>query len=173
MKKQEKQEVIDQVSELLASSSAVYVTNYSGINVEDISKLRREFREKGVEYLVVKNTLFKRALEQSGKFSELDGILVGMNGFIFAKEDAIAPAKIIQKYFDTSQKLSLVGCSIEGQFYDGSRLKEIAALPGKPEIIASIISSVNAPASGIVGTLNAVLRNLVSVIDQISKKDAA
>ncbi|CAG0942167.1 50S ribosomal protein L10 [Candidatus Brocadiaceae bacterium] len=173
MKKQEKQEVIDQVSELLASSSAVYVTNYSGINVEDISKLRREFREKGVEYLVVKNTLFKRALEQSGKFSELDGILVGMNGFIFAKEDAIAPAKIIQKYFDASQKLSLVGCSIEGQFYDGSRLKEIAALPGKPEIIASIISSVNAPASGIVGTLNAVLRNLVSVIDQISKKDAA
>jgi large subunit ribosomal protein L10 len=173
MKKSEKTEKIAEVVKLLQGSSAVYVADYSGINVENISNIRNEFRKSGVKYKVIKNTLFERAIEEVGGYDHLKNHLVGMNGFAFASEDPIAPAKIIKKYNDTSQKLPLRACYIESQYYDGSKLSEIANLPTKPEIIAGILGSINAPASGVVGAINAVIRDLVSVIDEISKKEAA
>ncbi len=117
--------------------------------------------------------MFKRAIDDSGKFEKLADHLEGMTGYAFAGENPVAPAKIIKKYFDEKQKFSLKACYIEDQYYDGSNLNEIASLPSKNEIIAAIMGSLNAPASGIVGVLNAVMRDLVSVIDEISKKEAA
>lgn len=173
MNKTEKSEVISNVVEMINKSSAVYVTNYSGINVADITNIRNEFRKEKVSYFVVKNTFFKRAINETGRYNELVNNLAGMSGFAFTNADPIAPAKIIKKYFDASQKLSLKACYIENQFYDGSRLNEIASLPSKPEIIAGILGSLSSPASGIIGAINAVFRDLVSVVDQISKKQAA
>jgi large subunit ribosomal protein L10 len=173
MNKTEKSEVISNVVEMINNSSAVYVTDYSGINVADITGIRNEFRKEKVSYFVVKNTFFKRAIDETGKYTNLANHLTGMSGYAFANAEPTAPAKIIKKYFDATQKLSLKACYIENQFYDGSRLNEIASLPSKPEIIAGILSSLSSPASGIVGTLNAVIRDLISVVDEISKKQAA
>ena len=83
-------------------------------------------------------------------------------------EDPVAPAKIIKKFFDKTQKMSLKACYIEGQYYEGGQLSTLASLPTKSEVVASILSSINAPISGIVGTINAVMRDLVYVVDQIS-----
>ncbi len=174
MNKNEKVDLISEMKEMIDNNSAVYLTDYSGITVSDISDIRNEFRKEGVKYKVFKNTLFKRALDESGKFDKLTDHLVGMTGYAFAGGDnSVAPAKVIKKYFDAKQKLALKACYIEDQYYDGSRLAELAALPSKNEIIAAILSSINAPASGIVGVLNAVMRDLVSVVDQISKREAA
>lgn len=174
MNSTEKLEMITELKELLDNSGAVYLTDYSGINVEDINFLRTEFRNGGVRYKVFKNTLFKRALDESRKFQKLGDHLAGMTGYIFASGDNIvAPAKIIKKYFDQKQKLSLKACYIDNEFYDGSQLNALATLPTKNDLIAGIIGSVIAPASGIVGAINAVMRDLVSVIDEISKKKAA
>jgi large subunit ribosomal protein L10 len=97
-----------------------------------------------------------------------------MTGYAFAtSENPVAPAKVIKKYFDSIKKLSLKACYIEDQYYDSSSLNELASLPSKKEIIASIMGSLNSPASGIVGAINAVMRDLVSVVDQISKREAA
>lgn len=173
MNKTEKTDVIAEIKEMIDASSAIFLTDYAGISVSDISNIRNEFRKEGVKYKVLKNTLFERALAESGKFEKLADHLVGMTGFAFADENPVAPAKIIKKYFDTTQKLPLKACYIESQYYDGSMLNELATLPSKPEVIAGILGSLNSPASGIVGTLNAVIRDLVSVIDEISKKEAA
>ncbi|MBZ0201263.1 MAG: 50S ribosomal protein L10 [Ignavibacteriaceae bacterium] len=174
MNKKEKADIVEEVKEMLNSTSALYVTDYTGISVTDISNIRSEFRKNDVKYKVFKNTLFKRALAESGKFEKLSDQLVGMSGFAFATADnPVAPAKIIKKYFDASQKLALKACYIEDQYYDGSRLNELASLPTKNEIISGILASLNSPASGIVGAINAVVRDLVSVIDEISKKQAA
>ncbi|MHC1737899.1 MAG: 50S ribosomal protein L10 [Ignavibacteriaceae bacterium] len=173
MNKAEKNEIIQEIAELIKASSAIYLVDYAGINVGDISKLRREFRKEEVGYRVVKNTLFKRALAEAGKYEKLGDNLVGMTGYIFATSNPIAPAKIIKKYSDESKKLSLKGCYIDTAYYDGSKLAELASLPTKPEIVAGILASINAPVSGIVGAINAVIRELVSVIDEISKKEAA
>jgi large subunit ribosomal protein L10 len=172
MNKDEKTEIISEVKEMIQNSSAIYLTDYSGITVADISTIRNEFRKEGVRYKVIKNTLFKRALEEAGKYDKLADHLIGMTGYAFASDNPVAPAKIIKKYNDASQKLSLKACYIENQYYDGNKLNEIASLPSKNDIIAGILGSINSPASGIVGTINAVFSNLVSVIDQISKKAA-
>lgn len=173
MNKNEKAEIIAEIKEVIEDSSAVYLTDYSRINVADISELRNQFRKEGVRYKVYKNTLFQRALTESGKFEKLADHLEGMTGFVFASENPVAPAKIIKKYFDASQKLALKACYIETEYYDGSSLNQLATLPSKPELIASIMGSLDSPASGIVGAINAVVRDLVSVVDQISKREAA
>ncbi|GAB4292786.1 MAG: 50S ribosomal protein L10 [Ignavibacteriaceae bacterium] len=173
MNKTEKVEVISLVKELLRNSSAVYLTDYKGITVEDINNLRNEFRKEGVRYKVFKNTLVKRALDEVGGYDKLAEHLVGMTGFAFASENPVAPAKIIKKYFDANQKLSLKACYIENQYYDAGKLAELASLPSKKELIAGILGSLDSPVAGIAGTINAVFRDLVGVIDEISKKQAA
>jgi len=173
MNKTEKTEIISSVKEMIENSSAVYLTDYSGINVEDISRLRGEFRKEKVKYKVIKNTLFKRALEELGKYDKLADHLVGMTGYVFATDNPVAPAKIIKKYFDEKQKLSLKACYIDEQFYEGNKLNMLAALPSKNDLIAGILGSLKSPASGIVGALNAVARDLANVVDQISKQKAA
>lgn len=173
MDREGKSEIIAEVKELLNSSSAVYLTDYSGINVEDISNLRSQFRKEGVRYKIFKNNLFKRALNESGKYGKLSDHLTGMTGFVFTSSNPVAPAKIIKKYFDEKEKFSLKACYIENEFFDGSQLKTLANLPTKKELIAGIMGSLNSPVSGIVGAINAVMRNLANVIDQISKRQTA
>lgn len=173
MNKNEKAEVISEIKEMIENASAVYLTDYSKINVADISHIRNEFRKEGVNYKVLKNTMFERAMKEAGKFDKLTDHLVGMTGFAFASTNPVAPAKIIKTYFDKNQKLSLKACYIEDQYYDGKQLDILATLPTKNELVAGILGSINAPATGIVGVLHAVIRDLVSVIDEISKKEAA
>ncbi|MCE1188925.1 MAG: 50S ribosomal protein L10 [Ignavibacteria bacterium] len=173
MNRTEKAEVIAQVVDSINNSYAVFLVDYSGINVEDISKLRKDLRKEGVEYKVIKNTLFKRALDESGKYPLLANHLKGMTGYVFSGENVSLPAKVIKKYFDDKQKFALKACYVESQYYTGDKLEELSNLPSKADIIAGIIGSVNAPASGIVGALNAVMRDLVSVIDEIAKQKAA
>jgi large subunit ribosomal protein L10 len=173
MDKSEKNEIISQIKELINNSSAIYVVDYSSINVEDINNLRKEFRKEGVTYKVFKNTLVKKALIQIKGYEKFNDILVGMSGFAFTKDNTTAPAKIIKKYFDNTSKFVLKGCYIEDQFFDGKQLDALSTLPTKAEIVAGIIGSLNAPASGIVGAIGAVMRDIVSVLDAIEKKKAA
>jgi len=169
----EKQEIISQIKELIDDSNAIYVVDYSKVNVQDINNIRRDFRKEGVKYKVFKNTLFKKAVQEYEGYEKFNDLLVGMSGFVFAKDNTTAPAKIIKKYFDTNNKLTLKGCYIENQFFPGSQLDALSTMPTKPEIIAGILGSISSPASGIVGALNAVVRDLVSVVDEIAKKKAA
>lgn len=170
MKREEKSQIIKEIKELAKDSDAIYVIDYAGVNVEDITSLRKQFRASNVKYKVYKNTLFKKAIEEIGGYDELKKVLKGMNGFAFVKDNVSLPAKIVEKYYSEKQKFGLKGCYLSGQFYDGSRLKELANLPTKEDIIAGIIGSINSPASGIVGAISAVMRDIVSIIDQISNK---
>jgi large subunit ribosomal protein L10 len=173
MNRDGKSEIISEVKELLEESSAVYLTDYSGINVEDISDLRNQFRDQGVRYRVFKNNLFKRALDESGKFEKLADHLTGMTGYLFTSTNPVAPAKVIKKYFDDKEKFSLKACYVEGEYFDGSQLKALATLPSKDELIAGIMGSLDSPVSGIVGVINAVMRDLANVVDQISQRQTA
>lgn len=173
MKKTEKVEIVEKIKKLVSESSGMFLVNYSGVNVEDINKLRSNFRKDGVTYKVFKNTLFKKAIEEIGGYEKFNSQLVGMIGVAFAGENFVAPAKIIKKYFDDTGKLEFKGCYIDTTYYGAEQLNTIASMPTKEEIIAGIIGSVSSPASGIVGAINAVIRDLVSVIDEVGKKKAA
>ncbi len=173
MDKKTKKESVSQIKELIEKSQGIYLVDYSGVNVEDITLLRKDFLKEDVTYKVFKNTLFKRAIDEIGGYEEFKPLLVGMTGIAFTGENYIAPAKIIEKYFKKNKKFSLKGSYIDSQFYGADKLSVLASMPTKEEVISSIMGSINAPASGIVGAINAVMRDVVGVIDAISKKDAA
>ncbi len=173
MNKTEKEEIISQIEEMLGNSTAVYLVDYHGVDVADISKLRRDFRKEEVSYKVFKNTLFKRAYDKVGGYEKFDDLMVGMTGVVFTGENYIAPAKIIKKYFDDKKKFVFKGAYIESEFYSGDKLDTLASMPTKEEVMASIVGSVAAPATNLVGVIGAVARDIVSIVDQISKKEAA
>lgn len=173
MNKTEKSEMISQIKEKFEQSTAMYLVDYSGVTVEEISKLRREFANEGASYKVFKNTLVKRAIAEIGGMEEFNDQLVGMIGIAFADENYVAPAKIIKDFNDKHKKFTFKGCYIESTFYGEDQLSTLASMPTKEEVISSIIGSIAAPASGIVGSINAVMRDLVSVIDEVGKTKAA
>jgi hypothetical protein len=103
---------------------------------------------------------------------ELAEFLKGPTGIVFTYEDPVAPAKIIKKFYDKSEKPKLKVALVEDKVYDRKKLNELASLLSKPEIISAIVGSLNAPISGIVGSINAVIRDLASTIEEVAKKQA-
>lgn len=173
MKKEKKTEVVAEVAETVSRSSAMYFTDFSGLTVEQATDLRRELRKSGIEYRVVKNTLIKKALEQVTGYDKVYDKLAGPTGVAFAFEDVVAPAKVIDKFIEKNHKLSLKAAVLEKQVYDGTKLKELAKLPSKKEMMASILGSIQSPLAGVPSVINALMRDLVSVVDAIEKKKAA
>jgi len=177
MKKQEKEQIVSDLKEKFDKASSIYLTDFSGLTVEQTNEFRSELYNAKVDYKVFKNTLIKKALEaesKNNKFasqtSKIIESLKGPTGVIFAYSDPVSPAKIIKKFFDKIEKPKLKVAFIENTAYDKSKLNEIASLQTKPEIISSIIGSLHAPISGIVHSLNAVIRDLASIIEEVAKK---
>ncbi|MDD8017447.1 MAG: 50S ribosomal protein L10 [Bacteroidota bacterium] len=173
MNKSEKELIVTEIQEKVSKAQGMFFTDFAGINVEQMTELRREFRKSGIEYKVVKNTLAKKALQNVSGYDKVYDKLVGSTGIAFAYNDPAAPAKIIQKFKEKNEKFSLKVCVIEKQVYEGSRLKELASMPSRAEIVAGILGSLNSPITGIVGTINAVIRDVVGVLGAIEKKKAA
>jgi large subunit ribosomal protein L10 len=173
MKRSEKDQIIAEVAEVAGRANGLFFTNFGGLTVEQATELRREFFKAGIDYRVAKNTLIRKALEKVGGYDSVFDKLVGPTGVAFAYDDPVAPAKIIQKFVEKHKKLSLKACVIEHEMYDGARLSEIAKIPSRPELIAAILGSIQAPIAGIPGAINAVLRDLVSVIDEVGKTKQA
>lgn len=173
MKRSEKEQIVAEVKDMIQRAKSMYFADFTGITVEQVTDLRREFRKSNVGYRVVKNTLARKALENTAAYDKVVPKLVGHTAIAFGYDDPIAPAKIIKKFHEKHDKLALKVCIIENQVFDGAQLKEIAMLPSRSELIAGILGSIQAPISGVVGTINAVMRDLVSVIDAIEKKKAA
>ncbi len=174
MNKKEKAEVIAELKGNMESSTAVYLVDYNGVNVDEINGLRKLFREEGLKYKVYKNTFIQKAMEDLDAYPEFSNLLVGMTGIIFTGEDNfVAPAKIIKKFNDDKKKFSFKGCYIDSTFYDESSLITLASMPSKEEVMAGIVGSLQSPISGVVGAISAVMRDIVGLVDEISKKKAA
>ncbi len=173
MKRSEKEEIVAAVSEKVGRAHGMFFTDFNGLTVEQATELRREFRKVGVDYKVVKNTLVRKALENATGYDKMLDKLVGPTGVAFAYDDPVAPAKVIQKFAEKHSKLSLKACVLDKQVYDGSKLSELAKLPTRKELMASILGSVQSPLAGVPSVINAVLRDLVSVVGEIEKKKAA
>lgn len=173
MKRSEKEQIIAEVKEKIERAKGMYFADFTGITVEQVTDLRREFRKVNVDYRVVKNTLARKALESITGYDKVIEKLVGHTAIAFSYDDPVAPAKIMKKFRDKHDKLKVKVCVLENQVFDGTQLNDIAKLPSRPELIAGIIGCIQAPISGVVGAINAVARDLVSVIDAIEKKKAA
>lgn len=173
MKRSEKEQIIAAVKERAERARSMFFADFTGITVEQVSELRREFRKSNVEYQVVKNTLARKALAEMAGFDTIAAHLEQPTAIAFGFDDPVAPAKIIRKFREKHEKLRVKVCVLENRVYEGSQLDELAKLPTRNDLIAGILGSIQAPVAGIAGAVGAVLRDLVSVIDAIEKKKSA
>ena len=173
MNKSDKEQIITAIAEKVTRSRGLFLTDFTGITVDQATELRREFRKVNVDYRVVKNTLARKALEQVTGYDKIFDHLKGPTGLAISYDDPVAPARVIKKFREKNEKLQLKVAVLEGSVFEGKRLPELAALPSRGEMVASILGSLDVPVSGLVGAIGAVMRDLVNVIDQIEKKKAA
>ncbi len=170
MKRNEKEQIVAEVAELISNSSSLFFTDFNGMTVEQSNELRREFQKNGVKYQVVKNTLIKKAMQTFSSDQTAFKYMVGQTGIAFGVDDPIAPAKVLKKFFDKNQKPATKAFVVDKQVFEGKRLAEFASMPSKPELISSILGSLQSPIAGIAGSISAVMRDLVSVLDALEKK---
>ncbi len=169
MKRNEKEQVVAEVAEMISNSSSLFFTDFVGMTVAQSTELRREFQKTGVKYRVVKNTLIKKALQTYSPDESAYKYLVKQTGIAFGMDDPIAPARVLKKFFDKNQKPATKAFVIDKQVFDGKQLAEFASMPSKPEMIGAILGSLQASIAGVAGSISAVMRDLVSVLDAIEK----
>lgn len=170
---EKKKQIVEDLISRLEKATGVYLVDFTTMNVEQVNNFRSELRAVEAEYVVVKNTLIEKALEKvEGKEIPAEK-LKGQSGVVLAYDDPTVPSKVIKKAFDADEKPKLKAALLDGQLFDGSQLKQIATLPSKEDMIAGIMGSLSAPASGIAGTMGALIRDIASMIEEVAKKREA
>jgi large subunit ribosomal protein L10 len=145
-------------------TSAVFL-DFKGMTVEEVSKLRVEFRKNGVEYRVVKNTLVKQALAGKPWSKLLTDTLKGMTGVAWSYEDPSAAAKVVKAFRKDNEKLQIKAGLVEGQLLDGKAVEaQLATMPGKNELRAMLLATLQAPLQSFVALLQAPSQNLVYLL---------
>lgn len=158
--------ITDIASKFDKMTAAVFL-DYKGMTVEQATKLRVEFKKAGVEYKVVKNTLVKQALKEKGYASALTKTLTGMTGIAWSYEDPSAAAKVVKAFRKDAagEKLQIKGGLIEGSVLDATAVEEqLATMPGKDELRAKLLATLQAPLQQLVALLNAPAQNFVYLL---------
>lgn len=168
----EKKQVVEELKTQLQKACSGVLVDYKGITVAEDTKLRAELRNAGVKYTVRKNTLLKLAAQQIG-LQGLDDILNGTTAIATHETDLVAPAKILSKYAGTNEKFKIKAGFIEGKVVNDKQVTELAKLPPKEQLIATVLCGLNAPISGFANVLNANIRGLVVALNAIAEKQSA
>lgn len=171
MAKQYKIDEVDNLVAQLQNKKNIILTNYSGVKVRDLSVLRRNLRAKNVEYKVVKNSLFKRALEKTG-YSELDPFLKGPIGVVFLNDEIAESARILKEFGEAQEKFSYSVGVLDSVLYEQSQIKMIANLPSKEVLLSQTMSLINAPAAAIAMGMNQIMSSLARGIQAVAEKNA-
>ena len=169
---EQKKAYVAELAEKLKSSCAGVVVSYKGINVADDTKLRKELREAGVEYFVVKNTLLQRAAEEAG-IDGLQPVLEGTTALAISKDDHVAAARILCKFSGDHKFFKAKAGFIEGKVIGEAEVSNLAKLPTKEVLVAKALGGLNAPISGFVTVLNGTLKGLVVALNAIAEKQSA
>jgi len=172
MKRHEKAAKVEQVTDKIALSKAVYLADFTGLTVEKVSLLRRQMRKAGIHVEVVKNTLLRLAVAKSG-YETLLPHLHGPTAVLLPMQEEIAPAKILEAFIKEHKLPSVRIACISGKIYGEDDIKQLAKLPPRDVLLGQLLRVLQGPLTQFVGVLNAPLRDLVGVLDQVSKKKGA
>ncbi len=167
-----KSEKIDAIKAKIEKAQVAVITEYKGLTVEDITKLRREIQKNGGDYMVTKNTLAKIAVKGT-EYEALAEKMTGPIALAFGFEDPVSPAKAVVKFIKESKKGAIVGAVLEGKLMTEAETRALAELPSKEELYAKMLGSINSPASGIVGSINAVMAQLTRAMAAVRDQKAA
>lgn len=141
---QEKAQQVTAVQERLKAAKMALVTEYRGLTVAQMTRLRKELRQVAGEYKVIKNTLVRRALKGTA-YDSLDKLLEGPTGWVFGYEDPVTVSKVLVKFLEDNQKLTIKGGLLEGQALDQAQVKSLAKMPSRTELQAKLLALMQAP----------------------------
>ena len=167
-----KSEKIDAIKAKAEKAQVAILTEYKGYSVEEITKLRRALQQDGGDYMVTKNTLAKIAFKGT-EFEVLTESMTGPIAVAFGFEDQVSPAKAVAKFIKESKKGAILGGALDGKLLSAKEAEELAKMPSKEEILAKILGSINSPASGIVGSINAVMAQLTRAMAAVRDQKSA
>jgi len=172
MKHEDKVAIINELSQKLKDTSHFYLTDISELNAEDTSSLRRKCYEKEIELVVVKNTLLKKAMEQSeADYSEIFDVLKGATSIMFT-ETGNVPGKLIKEIRKSSEKPILKAAYVEESVYIGDdQLDTLANIKSKNELIADVISLLQSPAKNVISALQSSGQTLTGVLKTLSERE--
>lgn len=165
--KNQKQAILENVKNKLATMKSAVFVNFSGIPVKEIGNLREKCKEENAEYLVAKKSLLNKVLSENGLESVKDTDLTGEVATIFGYGDEVAPAKLVKDFIKTNDKMKIVGGILEGEYIDQEKVVFLSKLPSRPELLAKAVGSLAAPLSGLVNVLQGNIRGLVYVLSAI------
>lgn len=152
---QAKREAVEQIKEQIQNSQSFVIIDYKGLTVAQDTEFRAEFRKNGVEYRVLKNTLFRKALNELG-YTEFDEALNGPSAFAFGTDDAIAPAKVAAEGIAKYKAMQIKCGMFDKQYADAATCDAMSKVPNRETLLGMLVSVLSAPMRGLAVALNAV-----------------
>lgn len=164
MKRADKDQVVGELAEKLKSATALYYTDFTGLNVKRMTELRRRLRKANVEYVVIKNTLALRAVNESGLTGER---LRGPTGVVVTN-DPVGAAKLLTDFAkENDQRPAVKGGLFEGRPLDAAQVKQMASMPSREQMLADLGASLQYPMSGFLGAMNGLLSMFAGALDAL------
>lgn len=159
--REEKEQVVAEITQKLKDSKSTVITDYRGLTVAEVTELRKNLREAGIEFKVLKNTLVRRATANA-ELSEIDEFLKGPTAIAFSYDDVVAPAKILSDFAKKHNALEIKAGILEGNVVSEDDVKALAALPSREGLLSMLLSVLQAP-----------MRNMALAVKAVAEKNEA
>jgi large subunit ribosomal protein L10 len=167
MKRAEKEQLVTELSDKLKSAQSLYYTDFTGLNVKRMTELRRRLKRAGVDYVVIKNTLALRAVNESGLVGET---LKGPTGLVVGK-DPVAAARVLTEFAkEFEDKPTMKGGMLQGKAIDNAQLKRMASLPSREQMLADLAAGMQSPMAAFVGALSGLLYMFAGALDALKSQ---
>ena len=163
MKRTEKEALVTELENKIKGAKALYYTDFTGLNVKQVTDLRRRFRKNGVEYVVIKNSLALRAVNQSGLVGTK---LKGPTGIVISR-DPVTAAKVLTDFAKEFEKPGVKGGLLDGKAIDKAQITKLATMPSREQLLANLGAAVQSPLAGFAGALNGVLSTFAGALDAL------
>lgn len=164
-----KQEAVARLSELLSRATSAVVTDYRGLSVKQMEDLRRRLRAEGVDYVVVKNTLARRAAADAG-VEQFSSVLVGPVGLAVGYGELSTPARVLADFFRINRAAPMVAGLAEGQVLDQAAVRSLAELPPRDVLLGQLAGTLMSPLTALAGSLDSILSTFASTLDAYREK---
>lgn len=164
---EEKQKIVDSIKQKIEGSKGIVLADYRGLTVSQVTGLRVELRNAGIEYRVLKNTMVRRAANEVG-LEGLDEFLEGPTALAFSP-DPVAPAKILMEYSKKNKNLKIKAGVVEGKVVGPEKVKDLADLPSREVLLSKVLAGMQAPLQGMVNVLQAPIRQFGYALEEVRK----